>query len=154
MNYFQRFEQLFSQCDKHIKRLNSAYKEMEAFMPLDEKQYSGLDDIKVRCIDQFLFRFAKLQDVMGQKLFRLILLFLEEDIKNLPFIDMLNKLEKLNLINANQWRELREIRNELAHSYDDEAVKMSMAINKIFSKKRGIEEIYEKQRIFIENRLK
>ena len=101
-------------------------------MPLNEDSYLNLSDDEVEHIDQFLFRFAKLQDTIGEKLFKLILLALDEKVDNKPFIDILNKLEKLELIDsADKWRELRDIRNELAHSYDDEAEEMASNINKI-----------------------
>jgi len=35
-------------------------------------------------MDQYLFRFAKLQDAMGTKLFKNILMSLEENIEGLP----------------------------------------------------------------------
>jgi hypothetical protein len=53
-----------------------------------------LSDDEVEHVDQFLFRFAKLQDAIGQKLFKTILLFLREDIEEKPFIDILNLKEK------------------------------------------------------------
>jgi hypothetical protein len=62
------------------------------FMPLDAKRYQQLTDDEIEHIDQFLFRFAKLQDAMGEKLFLLILEFLkEENTRNKPFIDILNR---------------------------------------------------------------
>ena len=40
------------------------------------------------------------------------------------------------------WRELRDIRNELAHSYDDEADEMASNINKIYLNKDNLIKIY------------
>lgn len=68
-----------------------------------------LTDDEIEHIDQFLFRFAKLQDAMGEKLFMLILEFLkEEHTRAKPFIDILNRLEQLGLLDdKNVWLELR-----------------------------------------------
>jgi hypothetical protein len=55
---------------------------------------------------------------MGNKLFSALLINLEEDIKGKPFIDILNKLEELNLITSNNdWLLLRETRNLVTHEY-------------------------------------
>jgi hypothetical protein len=64
-------------------------------------------------------RFGKLQDIIGSKIFPIILNLLEEEA--VAFIDKLNKLEKLGYIDdANWWIELREIRNKIAHDYPDD----------------------------------
>lgn len=95
-------------------------------------------------IDQFLFRFSKLQDTIGEKLFKAILLYLDENIENKPFIDILNRMEKLEiLVSVEQWRELRNIRNELSHNYDDEPEEMAISLNKIYSKKDSLLQIYQ-----------
>lgn len=134
--YEEKIKKLFNECEKHIFRMNSAAKKMLDTMPLDEKKYICLTDDEVEHIDQFLFRFSKLQDTMGEKLFKVILLVLDEKVDNKPFIDILNRLEKLELINdANVWRELRNDRNELAHNYDDEAEEMALVLNKLYEKK-------------------
>ncbi len=144
MNLYQKkLEKIFHECDKHILRIVSATNKMSNSMPLDENKYLNLTDDEVEHIDQFLFRFAKLQDAMGEKLFKTILLFLDENIENKPFIDILNRLEKLELIeSANIWRELRSDRNDLSHTYDDESEEMANSINKLYEKKDILIEIY------------
>lgn len=91
-----RIEKLIVECDKHLKRINSAYLKMSVFMPLDSQRHQQLSDDEIEHIDQFLFRFAKRKDAIGEKLFILLLEFLqEENIRNKPFIDILNRLEQL-----------------------------------------------------------
>ncbi len=73
------------------------------------KTYLLLGEDDIEHIDQFLFRFSKLQDAIGQRFFKTILMFLQEDVQGIPFIDILNKLEKLKLIQScEQWHRLRE----------------------------------------------
>ena len=140
----EKLEKIFYECDKHILRINSAVKKMSNFMPLDTDKYIKLTDAEVEPIDQFLFRFAKLQDVVGQKLFKTVLIFLDEDIEGKPFIDILNLMEKLGLLeSAYTWRELRDDRNELAHNYEDDSEAMSETINKLYEKKDLLIEIYQ-----------
>lgn len=74
-----RLSKLFIECDKHLQRLNHAVTKMAVFMPLDASRYLQLNDDEIEHIDQFLFRFAKLQDAIGEKLFIAMLDFLKEE---------------------------------------------------------------------------
>ena len=56
-------------------------------MPLDTEQYNDLDGLQVSVIDQMIFRFSKLQDTMGEKLFPSILKLNGESVKKMTFID-------------------------------------------------------------------
>ena len=123
------------ECNKHIKRISSAYTELKKIMPLTEKTFGNLDDYEVRLLDQFIFRFSKLQDAMGQRLFPALLLSLEEDVKTMPFIDILNKIEKLGLFGSkDEWLFLRKLRNDFAHEYSNEAKENLETINSLFEK--------------------
>lgn len=136
-------EKYLNECDKHILRIEHAYKNIEAFLPISASTYPNLSESQVQAIDQYLFRFAKLQDTMGDKLFKLILSQYEENIQNLSFIDILNKLEKFEFLpSTKEWLILRKIRNEISHQYDDEPEEMSQAINNILNQKAIIIEIY------------
>jgi len=96
-------------------------------------------------IDQYIFRFSKLQDTMGDKLFRLVLQRYEGTNESLPLRNILNKLEKYGCINsAKEWTYLRKLRNEIAQQYDDEAEEMTQAINALLTQKKIIIDIYTK----------
>ncbi len=139
----EKLKKIFSECDKHILRINSSSRELESIMPLDTQIYINLTEEEIKVLDQFLFRFSKLQDTMGQRLFKTMMYFLKEDIEGKPFIDILNMLEKISLLkNSNIWRDLREDRNRLAHNYEDEPEEMSEAINKLYNKKDILIDIY------------
>ena len=140
-----RMEKLINECDKHVQRMNHAYTKMALFMPLDISRYNQLSEDEVEHIDQFLFRFAKLQDAMGEKLFILMLEFLEEENpKSKPFIDTLNRLEQLGLLeDKNTWLELRKIRNNIAHQYEDDPKQASEALNSIYAVKPTLESIFQ-----------
>ena len=139
----EKLEKIFYECDKHLKRIDSSSSELKNIMPLDKEKYINLDEENIKVLDQFLFRFSKLQDAMGQKLFKMILLFLKEDIEGKPFIDILNLMEKLNIISSTiSWKELRDDRNELAHNYEDEPEEMSEIINKLYEKRVILSSIY------------
>ncbi len=59
-------------------RLNHAEAKMVLFMPLNADSYLTLSEDEIEHIDQFLFRFAKLQDTIGEKLIISILEYLQE----------------------------------------------------------------------------
>ncbi len=102
----------------HHKRMMFAKNKISQLFPLTTESYQELTEEQITYSDQLIYRFSKLQDTIGNKLFPLILEGLHEDIENLPFIDIISKVEKLGLIkNANQWLLLREIRNIVTHEY-------------------------------------
>lgn len=72
-----------------------------------------------RIVNSFLFNYIKIQDKLGASLFRKLLFSLREiNNENLPMIDILNLLEKLEIIpSTSMWDKLREIRNAIAHEY-------------------------------------
>ena len=78
-----------------------------------------LEDIRNRRLaNSFLFYFSKIQDKIGAKLFKKVLYELGEiETYSIPFIDILNILEKLEILSSKEWLKIREIRNELSHDY-------------------------------------
>ncbi|MDQ6976064.1 MAG: hypothetical protein Q9M22_05805 [Mariprofundaceae bacterium] len=62
-------EETFQTLRLHTDRANQAYNEVILFS--DSLDIQALDDFdKVKVIDSFIFRFIKIQDLMGNKLFR------------------------------------------------------------------------------------
>jgi hypothetical protein len=105
-------------CSIHFERMSFAYQQIKNYFPLTEQTYKEIAPLTLSLFDQLIFRFSKLQDCMGNKLFSALLINLEEDIKGKPFIDILNKLEELNLITSNNdWLLLRETSNLVTHEY-------------------------------------
>ena len=140
----EKLEKQLKECEKHIKRMESAAKKMSAIMPLDPQKYFNLTEDEIEHIDQFLFRFSKLQDAIGRRLFKTVLIYLGEyEVEAMPFIDILNRLEQLRIIkDREQWLILREIRNNLSHEYEDNEETPEM-INQIYDKRAQLIEIYE-----------
>jgi hypothetical protein len=105
-------------CELHHERMMFAFENIKKYFPLTETSFSQISPFDTALFDQFIYRFSKLQDSMGTRLFRQLLEALEEDIAGLPFIDILNKMEKLNLIgDAKEWISLRQTRNVVSHEY-------------------------------------
>ena len=140
-----KLQKYFNECDKHLQRIEQAYSQIKKILPLSYIKYENLEDEEVKNIDQFLFRFAKLQDTLGNKIFKLILKQYEPNFEQLTFIDFLNLLEKKDILpKAEDWIELRKVKNNIAHQYDDEPREMSKALNDIFASYDMIKQIYLK----------
>jgi predicted nucleotidyltransferase len=140
-----KVQKYLHECDKHIERIEGAYSLVKDILPLSALSYENLDDDKVRSIDQYLFRFAKLQDTIGEKLFKIVVSEYVEDSSRLTFLDILNRLEKVGILeDANSWKALRNVRNSISHQYDDNSDEMADAINKIFAQKDILVSIYKK----------
>lgn len=147
-NYLnEKLDKLFFECEKHIERMDSASLKMSGFMPMNNQKFKNLTDDEIEHIDQFLFRFSKLQDAIGRRLFKTILIYLgEDDVESMSFIDILNRLEKLKIVeNIDEWLILREIRNELSHEYDDDEETHKM-INTIYEKRNELKKVFESVR--------
>ncbi len=105
-------------CEVHYQRMMFAWDRLKQHFPLTEEKLKSLTPVDLALSDQLIFRFSKLQDVMGSRLFRQILEILGEDVTGVPFIDILNKMEKLDLIDkAVTWINLRQTRNIISHEY-------------------------------------
>jgi hypothetical protein len=105
--------------DIHATRLKEALKASAQFLPLVPTRLATLPAQQLSFLDMMAMRFGKLQDVIGTKIFSLLLDALGEEAG--AFIDKLNRLEKLGYIeHANWWMDLRETRNKVMHDYPDD----------------------------------
>ena len=110
-------EQTHALCNDHLDALRDAMGDMqkEAFGLSDYQQLSKADR---RLLDQFAYRFTRLQDDMGARLMPAILRALGEDVAAMPALDRFSRLEQLGwLPSAEHWNRLRQIRNQFAHDY-------------------------------------
>lgn len=137
------FKEKFYECNKHVEKINIAKKHLSSIMPLSVKSYLALNDVDMSFIDQLIFRFSKLQDTMGEKIFPSILILSQEDVKKKTFIDILNRLEELEVLNKIRWLSLRETRNEIAHEYSFNTEEVVDGINDIFRASDELIDIYK-----------
>ncbi len=124
--------------------MDFAISKIEPFLPLNRENYYELNDTSISFINQFIYRFSKLQDIMGSRLFPSILELLAEPVTEKAFIDILNRLEKLKIINsALQWIELRKIRNDIVHEYPATLDERVEGINILFANLNVLKQIIE-----------
>ena len=95
-------EQKLYECNKHIEKINTAKEYLKDIMPLSVDSYLKIDKIQSSFIDQLIFRFSKLQDTIGGFLFKATLILAKEDVKPMTFLDILNRLEELKIIDKNR----------------------------------------------------
>ena len=133
------------ECRLHIRRIDHARKALPLEFPIAGADWQQLDDDAVGHIDQLLFRFGKLQDAMGRRLFPLVLKSLAELDQAEPFIDQLNRLEKFGLIpSARQWVEWRELRNQATHEYPEAPEQNAENLNLIVEALPRLESVFER----------
>ena len=142
--YKQKAIDNLAECNKHLARLNGAFDELQktqAF-PLEPKSLKAMvEDVQMLAFcDQVIYRFSKLQDCIDAKLFKSVLLYHGETV-NKPILDILNHLEQIDIINVDDWFEMRDLRNEIAHDYDDNDEHAMNIINAIFRARNELEHI-------------
>lgn len=122
MKYDQKnadlFLQNFNEAYRSAKLLMSSYNRTLHLMPLKGDQLSSLSEEDLDKLDAFRVRYCDLQDSLGNKTFRSILV-LEEEVLG-SNLDILNKIEKRQIINSfDEWKLLRRIRNLFSHDYPE-----------------------------------
>ena len=118
--------------DIHALRLETALTHLQYLIPFTAESFANLSDENLGFLELASSRFAKLQDIIGSKIFQLFLESVEEDIAGKSFLDQLNKLERLNIIpNADYWIKMREIRNQVTHEYPDNPTLMATNLNEL-----------------------
>jgi hypothetical protein len=151
--YIDILKEALKICELHYQRMDYALSKVGPLFPLNAENYQKLSFDDLSYLDQLIFRFSKLQDSMGNMLFPALLENLGEDIKDKPFIDLLTKLEKLNLLeNHKQWLKLRETRNEVTHEYPFFTPEIIDGLNLLLEQAVILEKIWKKLKQFASSR--
>lgn len=117
---YARLASALQACVQHAKRLREAMRDLAPHVPAQLADVSHADANLVRTLDQFVYRFSKLQDTAGGQLFPALLAVLGEPIREWSVRDRLNRLEQLRVLpDAAAWDRIRAVRNRLAHEYPD-----------------------------------
>lgn len=125
--------QAVQQCCIHARAVQEALDDMGPLLPPSPEKLTRLEKMEKRLLDQFAYRYIRLQDDMGNHLFPALLRALGEEIANLPVIDRLARLEQLGwLPSMEEWLQLRKIRNAFAHDYpattEEQSERLSAAV--------------------------
>ncbi len=122
------FLQNFNEAYRLAKLLMSSYNRITNLMPLKGSSLLSLNAEELDRLDAFRVRYCDLQDSLGNKTFRSILL-LEEELPG-SNLDILNKMEKREIIKTfDEWKLLRYIRNLFSHDYPETDQDKAEALN-------------------------
>lgn len=140
-------ESAIQENDMHLKRLERAKGLLEPLFPLEVEQFESLSEEQIEHIDQFIYRFTKLQDSMGRRLLPALYTWLENDDRPVPFLDMLNRLEQLGILeDVSRWQFYRNLRNNLAHDYPESIEQTVQTLNILFREIDALESLYQRLR--------
>ncbi|MDA8094933.1 MAG: hypothetical protein M0T84_13735 [Betaproteobacteria bacterium] len=125
----KRLAPALAECENHVRYLRQAIAKLGA--RLNAEDFARPDDVKVATLDQFIFRFTRLQDAMGRKLLRALLVErYGEPYEDAPFRDVIDRLEQLGALpSADRWDEFRTMRNHLGHDYPETDVQKAENLN-------------------------
>ncbi len=151
--YIDKLRETLVAAQLHHQRMMFAGNELSQFFPMSIEKYEELTPEQISFTDQLIYRFSKLQDLMGRKLFVLIIQGLGEDSESMPFIDVLNRLEKLKILtDTDQWLELRETRNLVTHEYPYHLDEFVDGLNALYNQSLKLSEIWLGIKTFVEKR--
>lgn len=136
------FDCYIEEIDLHIKRIEAVLPDIESWMPLTSLTFENIE--KIKSIDSFIYRFSKVQDKIGDKLFPEMLKKLQEYRENMSLRDVLYKLEKLEIIqSADEWIYFRELRNIATHEYPGNEEEVVEAVINIIEAYKKIRKVYD-----------
>ena len=143
-------ESLFKVAKIHADRLSTSRQHLQPKMPLSSRDVEAFTFDEMLLWEMFVNRFSKLQDLMGAKIFKAVIDYAGESTDSMTLIDRLHALEKLGLIdNVMAWKDMREMRNHLAHEYPDAPETVANYLNKAFDMASVLIETLNKLEEFI-----
>jgi hypothetical protein len=151
----QRIETALKECETHLARLEGAAVRLTDSFPLTETSLKEMPEETITVLDQFIYRFTKLQDAIGTRLFPAMAVAIIGDQEPRPFLDILGRLEKAGaLTSVETWQSLRVLRNNLAHEYPDSVAQCADTLNLLHADWRQLLTIFTTARQYHVDRLR
>ncbi|MBF0159678.1 MAG: hypothetical protein HQL58_09125 [Magnetococcales bacterium] len=136
-------------CRQHVAALQEAQDDLAnsplggLLSRLSREKIECLNRMERRLLDQFAYRYTRLQDDMGARLLPAILQLLGEDVASMSVIDRLNRLEQINwLPSAQEWQQLRYTRNAFTHDYPETAEERWQSLQQALSASQRLVQIF------------
>jgi hypothetical protein len=140
-------ESAITEGESHLEKLHTSEDYLQALRPITPSTLKALDDDAVLRLDQFVYRFTKLQDSMARRLLPSLYSLLEADTEPKPFLDILSRLEQLEVLPSVQtWQRFRNLRNNLAHDYPESLDQTAETLNQLLQTWGDLEEIFVRAR--------
>jgi uncharacterized protein with HEPN domain len=117
----EKLDAALTECIVHAQVLQAALTALATHRPFDAETVRSMSTQLRQQLDQVAYRFMKLQDTLGDRVLPGLVELAEEPLpESATFQQKLNRLERLGVIDsAEDWRILRETRNQIAHEYPD-----------------------------------
>ena len=120
---------------------------LSPIFPLDVPHFSLLDEAAIGHIDQFIYRFTRMQDSLGTRFLPSLHGWLENSCSPQPFIDVLHRLEQLGVLTSGQtWQFFRNLRGSLVHDYPDSADQTITTLNILHAEIQSFIDLYQQSR--------
>ena len=130
--------------ESHKEKILNSVDKLKSKLPLSLEIFENLSEVEITFLDQILFRFTKMQDSIGGRLLPSLYRYLEENTERVPFLDILNFMEKQTIIpSMESWIFFRNLRNYLSHEYPENIDKTTENLNLFFSKLPEFFDFYE-----------
>ena len=143
---------IFATCCQLATSFAFSIRRISADAPFTADDVRMLGEEAKAQIDAFTLHFSKLQDLIGAKLFRSILIL---DLEDVPpaMLDVLAAMEKRGLIDdENSWRDLRDVRNDLSHNYRIDPAGVADNLNEALRQAPELLAILERVRAYLVRR--
>jgi hypothetical protein len=143
------FEGYIHVVDIHASRLQMAFEDAKNLLPITRETFVNLSKKEIYIFELLNSRFSKMQDDIGSKIFSVILKIAAKE--SVAFIDNLNALEALNIIPSSEWwQDLRKLRNEIAHDYEDEYDELTKHTNELMGRVQQLLEYWQSLKPILE----
>lgn len=139
-----RLDFYLKEANIHIERLDDVLERLKNIYPLDSNKFENLNSYEKDMLDTLAFRFAKLQDLIGSKIFREFLKEMGYIVEEKTFFEILKEIEKEGIIDIDSWNEFRKVRNFLSHEYLYSFEDGIEAINYLIDKTPALIEVIRK----------
>ncbi len=139
-----RLPKYFAEIDAHIELINEALEVLQNRLPIEN--YNDLTNLEKFALNTLIFRFSKLQDLLGSKMFRSYLEYSGFETSEKSFFDILKEIEKEGIVDIDTWDELRKLRNQIAHEYPEEEDEAIESINLFIERSQELIDIADRLR--------
>ena len=138
--------------EAHLGHIERAASRLSAHFPLTGETLHTLPEDVVPILDQFIYRFTKLQDSMARRLLPTLYTFVRADDSPRPFLDILSYLEKIGALSSEEtWQFFRNLRNNLAHDYPETAEQTAETLNTLFGRWTELRTMFSQARDYYRN---
>ena len=136
----KRLERYFDEGHRHEDLIVETLDALKPHLPI--RSYDALGSLERFALNALIFRFSKLQDLLGAKIFRIYLEYNGFTVQERSFFELLKEIEKEGIVDIDTWNELRQLRNQVAHDYPAEIDEVIESINLFIDKTGTLLEIF------------